>query len=151
MLMCSIYKYSWTFSEGITRCHLIKYIFHHKISIQSKLSRPAAIAVIRETYWFQWAEDTDQPKAIDCLNDVLKWECVFFFFFSDVSLEGKTVLMLGGLGTLEVTLRCLIERQGMEAVVSHWTSKNLKSEVGFSTVFSFYLPLFEFVLFLLQA
>lgn len=51
-------------------------------------------------------------------------------FFSDVALEGKTVLVLGGHGIFEVTLRCLIERQGMEAVVSHWTSKNLKSEVG---------------------
>lgn len=54
--------------------------------------------------------------------------------FSDVSLEGKTVLVLGGHGTLEVTLRCLIERNGMVAITSHWTSKNLKSEVCFSTV-----------------
>ncbi|XP_029705562.1 monofunctional C1-tetrahydrofolate synthase, mitochondrial isoform X1 [Takifugu rubripes] len=46
-----------------------------------------------------------------------------------VSLEGKTVLVLGGHGTLEVTLRCLIERNGMVAITSHWTSKNLKSEV----------------------
>lgn len=61
------------------------------------------------------------------------------------------MLMLGGHGTFEVTLRCLIERQGMEAVVSHWTSKNLKSEVGFSAVLlNFSLPYFEFVLFLLQ-
>ncbi|TWW68823.1 Monofunctional C1-tetrahydrofolate synthase, mitochondrial [Takifugu flavidus] len=51
-----------------------------------------------------------------------------------VSLEGKTVLVLGGHGTLEVTLRCLIERNGMVAITSHWTSKNLKSEVCFSTV-----------------
>lgn len=58
------------------------------------------------------------------------------------------MLMLGGHGTFEVTLRCLIERQGMKAVVGHWTSKNLKSEVGFSTVlFNFsllYLSLFYF-------
>lgn len=26
MLMCSIYKYNWTFSEGIMRCHLLEYI-----------------------------------------------------------------------------------------------------------------------------
>uniref|UniRef100_H3D3Z1 formate--tetrahydrofolate ligase n=1 Tax=Tetraodon nigroviridis TaxID=99883 RepID=H3D3Z1_TETNG len=46
-----------------------------------------------------------------------------------VTLEGKTVLILGGHGTFEVTLRCLIERQGIEVVVSDWTSKNLKSQV----------------------
>lgn len=44
------------------------------------------------------------------------------------------MLVLGGHGTLEVTLRCLIERNGMVAITSHWTSKNLKSEVCFSTV-----------------
>lgn len=54
--------------------------------------------------------------------------------FSEVPLAGKTVLMLGGRGTLEVTLRYLIERNGMAAVVSHWTSKNLNREVGLSTV-----------------
>lgn len=54
------------------------------------------------------------------------------------------MLMLGGHGTFEVTLRCLIERQEMEAVVSPWTSKSLKSEVGFSNVFNFFLPYFEY-------
>lgn len=50
MLMYSIYKYSWTFSEGITRCYLLEYIIisiNQKNMIQSRLSRPAAIVVIK--------------------------------------------------------------------------------------------------------
>lgn len=61
------------------------------------------------------------------LNNVR--EKVRLNYFSDVSLGEKTVLVLGGHGTLDVTLRCLIERNGMIAITSHWTSKNLKSEV----------------------
>lgn len=54
------------------------------------------------------------------------------------------MLVLGSHGTLEVTLRCLIERNGMVAITSHWISKNLKSEVCFSTVIlNIYFPHFE--------
>lgn len=52
------------------------------------------------------------------------------------------MLILGGHGTFEVTLRCLIERQGIEVVVSDWTSKNLKSQVGFSTVLFRFFAIF---------
>lgn len=46
-------------------------------------------------------------------------------------MEGKIVLLVGEGGPLGVTLQCLIERSGMVALKSHWTSKNLKSQVGF--------------------
>lgn len=57
-------------------------------------------------------------------------------------MEGKIVLLVGEGGPLGVTLQCLIERSGMVALKSHWTSKNLKSQVGFDVclIFIFYSP-----------
>lgn len=71
------------------------------------------------------------------LNNVLKLDWIIFA--PDAPLEGKTVLVLGGHRTLEVTLRCLIERNGMIAIISHWTSENFKSEVGFQLWYSILL------------
>ncbi|KAL6095939.1 mthfd1l [Pungitius sinensis] len=47
----------------------------------------------------------------------------------DVPLEGKAVLMVGGEGPFRVALQCLIERSGMVVSKSHWSSKNLQSQV----------------------
>ncbi|XP_059212785.1 monofunctional C1-tetrahydrofolate synthase, mitochondrial [Centropristis striata] len=47
----------------------------------------------------------------------------------DAPLEGKTVLLVGGEGSLEVSLQCLVERSGMVALKSHWSSKNLQRQV----------------------
>lgn len=48
----------------------------------------------------------------------------------DVPLERKVVLLVDGDdgGPLGVTLQCLIERSGMVALKSNWTSSNLKSQ-----------------------
>lgn len=50
---------------------------------------------------------------------------------ADVPLERKIVLLVDGDdgGPLGVTLQCLIERSGMVALKSNWTSSNLKSQV----------------------
>ncbi|XP_044025342.1 monofunctional C1-tetrahydrofolate synthase, mitochondrial [Siniperca chuatsi] len=47
----------------------------------------------------------------------------------DAPLEGKTVLLVGGEGPLGVALQCLIERSGMVALKSHWSSKTLQRQV----------------------
>uniref|UniRef100_A0A8C4DX83 formate--tetrahydrofolate ligase n=1 Tax=Dicentrarchus labrax TaxID=13489 RepID=A0A8C4DX83_DICLA len=47
----------------------------------------------------------------------------------DTSLEGKTVLLVGGEGSLGVALQCLIERRGMVVFKSHWSSKSLQRQV----------------------
>ncbi|KAM8832737.1 monofunctional C1-tetrahydrofolate synthase, mitochondrial [Spinachia spinachia] len=47
----------------------------------------------------------------------------------DGPLEGKAVLMVGGEGPFGVALQCLIERSGMVVSKSHWSSKNLQSQV----------------------
>ncbi|XP_070781573.1 monofunctional C1-tetrahydrofolate synthase, mitochondrial [Enoplosus armatus] len=47
----------------------------------------------------------------------------------DAPLEGKTVLLVGGEGPLGVALQCLIERSGMVALKSHWSSKSLQRQV----------------------
>ncbi|XP_070843360.1 monofunctional C1-tetrahydrofolate synthase, mitochondrial [Chaetodon trifascialis] len=47
----------------------------------------------------------------------------------DAPLEGKTVLLVGGEGPIGVALQCLIERSGMVALKSHWTSNSLQKQV----------------------
>ncbi|XP_068580769.1 monofunctional C1-tetrahydrofolate synthase, mitochondrial [Cebidichthys violaceus] len=47
----------------------------------------------------------------------------------DAPLEGKTVLLVGGEGPFGVALQCLIERSGLVALKSHWSSKSLQSQV----------------------
>ncbi|XP_035535057.1 monofunctional C1-tetrahydrofolate synthase, mitochondrial [Morone saxatilis] len=47
----------------------------------------------------------------------------------DTPLEGKTVLLVGGEGSLGVALQCLIERSGMVVFKSHWSSKSLQRQV----------------------
>ncbi|XP_056284712.1 monofunctional C1-tetrahydrofolate synthase, mitochondrial isoform X1 [Pseudoliparis swirei] len=47
----------------------------------------------------------------------------------DAPLEGKTVLLVGGEGPFVVALQCLIERSGLVALKSHWSSKSLQSQV----------------------
>lgn len=52
-------------------------------------------------------------------------------FSVDVPLERKVVLLVDrDEGTLGVTLQCLIERSGMIALKSNWTSSNLKTQVS---------------------
>lgn len=60
-------------------------------------------------------------------------------------MEGKIVLLVGEGGPLGVTLQCLIERSGMVALKSHWTSKNLKSQVGFDVCDFIFSPPPEFL------
>eukprot|EP00064_Thunnus_orientalis_P016613 superscaffoldBa00003332_g16680 len=47
----------------------------------------------------------------------------------DAPMEGRTVLMIGAEGPLGVALQFLIERSGMVALKSHWSLKNLQSQV----------------------
>uniref|UniRef100_A0A4W6CMZ0 formate--tetrahydrofolate ligase n=1 Tax=Lates calcarifer TaxID=8187 RepID=A0A4W6CMZ0_LATCA len=47
----------------------------------------------------------------------------------DVPLEGKTVLLVGGEGPLGLALQCLIERRGMAALKSNWSSESLQRQV----------------------
>uniref|UniRef100_A0A8C5I4M4 formate--tetrahydrofolate ligase n=1 Tax=Gouania willdenowi TaxID=441366 RepID=A0A8C5I4M4_GOUWI len=47
----------------------------------------------------------------------------------DDSLEGKTVLLVGGESPFRLVLQCLIERRGMVTAKSHWDSKSLEREV----------------------
>ncbi|XP_040920745.1 monofunctional C1-tetrahydrofolate synthase, mitochondrial isoform X2 [Toxotes jaculatrix] len=47
----------------------------------------------------------------------------------DAPLEGKTVLLVGGEGPLGPALQCLIERNGMAALKSNWSSKSLQRQV----------------------
>ncbi|XP_022053923.2 monofunctional C1-tetrahydrofolate synthase, mitochondrial [Acanthochromis polyacanthus] len=47
----------------------------------------------------------------------------------DAPLEGKTVLLVGGEGPLCLALQCLIERNGMVALKSHWNSSILQRQV----------------------
>ncbi|XP_019114551.2 monofunctional C1-tetrahydrofolate synthase, mitochondrial [Larimichthys crocea] len=47
----------------------------------------------------------------------------------DAPLEGKTVFLAGGEGPLGVALQCLIERNGMVAFKSHWSSNSLQRQV----------------------
>ncbi|XP_070705308.1 monofunctional C1-tetrahydrofolate synthase, mitochondrial [Pempheris klunzingeri] len=47
----------------------------------------------------------------------------------DAPLEGKIVLLVGGEGPLGVALQCLIERNGMVVLKSHWSSKSLQRQV----------------------
>ncbi|XP_024147308.1 monofunctional C1-tetrahydrofolate synthase, mitochondrial [Oryzias melastigma] len=47
----------------------------------------------------------------------------------DASLEGKTVLLVGGEGPLKLALHCLIERNGMFVQNSHLNSNSLQSQV----------------------
>ncbi|XP_039980878.1 monofunctional C1-tetrahydrofolate synthase, mitochondrial isoform X2 [Xiphias gladius] len=47
----------------------------------------------------------------------------------DAPLEGKTVLLVGGEGTLGLALQCLIERSGMVALKSNWSSDSLQRQV----------------------
>lgn len=58
---------------------------------------------------------------------------------TDAPLEGKTVFLAGGEGPLGVALQCLIERNGMVAFKSHWSSNSLQRQVcvfffSFSTI-----------------
>uniref|UniRef100_A0A8C5I5E8 formate--tetrahydrofolate ligase n=1 Tax=Gouania willdenowi TaxID=441366 RepID=A0A8C5I5E8_GOUWI len=46
----------------------------------------------------------------------------------DDSLEGKTVLLVGGESPFRLVLQCLIERRGMVTAKSHWDSKSLERE-----------------------
>uniref|UniRef100_A0AAX7T8K0 formate--tetrahydrofolate ligase n=1 Tax=Astatotilapia calliptera TaxID=8154 RepID=A0AAX7T8K0_ASTCA len=47
----------------------------------------------------------------------------------DTPLEGKTVLLVGGEGPLQLAVQCLIERSGMVTLKSHWSSKSLQAQV----------------------
>lgn len=47
----------------------------------------------------------------------------------DAPLEGKTVLLVGGEGPLQLAVQCLIERSGMVTLKSHWSSKTLQAQV----------------------
>ncbi|KAM9338878.1 monofunctional C1-tetrahydrofolate synthase, mitochondrial [Symphorus nematophorus] len=47
----------------------------------------------------------------------------------DAPLEGKTVLLVGGDGPFGVALQSLIERSGMVALKSHWSSDSLQRQV----------------------
>ncbi|XP_049914562.1 monofunctional C1-tetrahydrofolate synthase, mitochondrial [Epinephelus moara] len=47
----------------------------------------------------------------------------------DTPLEGKSVLLVGGEEPLVVSLQCLIERNGMVALKSHWSSKSLQRQM----------------------
>uniref|UniRef100_UPI0037E87491 monofunctional C1-tetrahydrofolate synthase, mitochondrial n=1 Tax=Semicossyphus pulcher TaxID=241346 RepID=UPI0037E87491 len=47
----------------------------------------------------------------------------------DAPLDGKNVLLVGDEGPLGVALQCLIERSGMVALKSHWSSKSLQRQV----------------------
>uniref|UniRef100_A0A3B4G0E9 formate--tetrahydrofolate ligase n=1 Tax=Pundamilia nyererei TaxID=303518 RepID=A0A3B4G0E9_9CICH len=47
----------------------------------------------------------------------------------DAPLEGKTVLLVGGEGPLQLAVQCLIERSGMVTLKSHWSSKSLQAQV----------------------
>ncbi|KAK2856198.1 hypothetical protein Q5P01_004933 [Channa striata] len=47
----------------------------------------------------------------------------------DASLDGKTVLLVGGEGPLALALQCLIERTGMGALKSNWSSNSLQRQV----------------------
>ncbi|XP_047429789.1 monofunctional C1-tetrahydrofolate synthase, mitochondrial [Mugil cephalus] len=47
----------------------------------------------------------------------------------DAHLEGKTVLLVGGEGPLQLALQCLIERSGMVALRSRWDSQDLQTQV----------------------
>uniref|UniRef100_A0A8C5I4L4 formate--tetrahydrofolate ligase n=1 Tax=Gouania willdenowi TaxID=441366 RepID=A0A8C5I4L4_GOUWI len=46
------------------------------------------------------------------------------------SLEGKTVLLVGGESPFRLVLQCLIERRGMVTAKSHWDSKSLEREAA---------------------
>ncbi|XP_069014299.1 monofunctional C1-tetrahydrofolate synthase, mitochondrial [Embiotoca jacksoni] len=46
----------------------------------------------------------------------------------DAPLEGKTVLLVGGEGPLQLALQCLIERSGMVVLKSNWNSKSLQRQ-----------------------
>lgn len=48
---------------------------------------------------------------------------------TDTPLEGKTVLLVGGEGPLQLAVQCLIERSGMVTLKSHWSSKSLQAQV----------------------
>uniref|UniRef100_A0A3B4G0Z3 formate--tetrahydrofolate ligase n=1 Tax=Pundamilia nyererei TaxID=303518 RepID=A0A3B4G0Z3_9CICH len=43
--------------------------------------------------------------------------------------HGKTVLLVGGEGPLQLAVQCLIERSGMVTLKSHWSSKSLQAQV----------------------
>uniref|UniRef100_A0A3Q4N0K3 formate--tetrahydrofolate ligase n=1 Tax=Neolamprologus brichardi TaxID=32507 RepID=A0A3Q4N0K3_NEOBR len=43
--------------------------------------------------------------------------------------HGKTVLLVGGEGPLQLAVQCLIERSGMVTLKSHWSSKTLQAQV----------------------
>ncbi|KAM3603476.1 uncharacterized protein V6R79_023162 [Siganus canaliculatus] len=47
----------------------------------------------------------------------------------DAPLQGKTVLLVGGEEPFGITLQCLIERSGMAALKSNWSSKDLQKQV----------------------
>uniref|UniRef100_A0A669F361 formate--tetrahydrofolate ligase n=1 Tax=Oreochromis niloticus TaxID=8128 RepID=A0A669F361_ORENI len=47
---------------------------------------------------------------------------------TDAPLEGKTVLLVGGEGPLQLAVQCLIERSGMVTLKSHWSSKTLQAQ-----------------------
>nr|XP_046229315.1 monofunctional C1-tetrahydrofolate synthase, mitochondrial [Scatophagus argus]XP_046229316.1 monofunctional C1-tetrahydrofolate synthase, mitochondrial [Scatophagus argus] len=47
----------------------------------------------------------------------------------DAPLEGKSVVLVGGEEPLGVALQCLIERSGMVAFKSHWSSKSLQKQL----------------------
>lgn len=62
------------------------------------------------------------------MNRGLILQCVLNIF-ADASLKGKSVLLVGGPGTLRSALQCLTERNGMTVQTNHWNSKSLKTQV----------------------
>ncbi|XP_015256433.1 PREDICTED: monofunctional C1-tetrahydrofolate synthase, mitochondrial [Cyprinodon variegatus] len=47
----------------------------------------------------------------------------------DAPLKGKSVLLVGGQGSLRLAMQCLIERSGMIVQTADWNSKSLKTQV----------------------
>lgn len=67
-----------------------------------------------------------------CWTQSLHWGLMHRLCSVDVPLERKVVLLVDGddRRPLGVTLQCLIERSGMVALKSNWTSSNLKTQVS---------------------